>query len=401
MSDTTLPSPSSLDTPAFVQDYRPGAVHYGRGCTDDLGAALADRGLERALVVTGRNVGANDAVMDPVEAGLGDRLAGVFDRTTPEKRLETVYEGVASARAVDADALVAVGAGSSLDVGRFMRLVAADGRPQEQLVAEIEREGTPTVPEVDLPLFVVPTTLSGADLSIAAAVTYPADGGRAETIPVDDELMPTGLFYDPALFETTPADVLAGSAMNGFDKALECVYSAFATPVTDGTATRALRYLGASLPALRDGDPAVVDRAVAGILAQYGVSRPAYRLSVVHAFGHSLRNEFGVQQGLAHAVVVPHVLELLFDRVDGRRALLAEGLTGGQPEDPATAVVDAVTEIRDGLGLPARLRDLEGVERDGLQRAARLTHRDGFMGNGPEGFDPTAADLLGVLEAAW
>jgi alcohol dehydrogenase class IV len=395
----------TLDVGPFVEDYQPGAIHYGRGCVADLGEALADRGLSDALVVCGRNVGANRAAMEPVEAGLAGRLAGVFDETTPEKRLETVYEGVRRLRETGADAVVAVGSGSSLDVARFVRLLDGDRRPMEDLVAEIEREGTPAVPEGDLvPLFVVPTTLAGADLSVAAAVTYPTDGGRSETIPVDDALMPTGLFYDPELFETTPMDVLAGSAMNGFDKALECVYSVHATPVTDATAVRALRYLGESLPELRAGEPATLDRAVAGIvLAQYGVSRPAgYKLSVIHAFGHGLRNEFGVQQGIAHAVVVPHALELLFDAVDGRRELLAEGLVGpGAGEEPAAAVTDAVVEIRDGLGLPTRLRDLEGTEREGLTRVAELTHGDPFMANAPPGFDPSVAEIEAALEAAW
>jgi alcohol dehydrogenase class IV len=252
----------------------------------------------------------------------------------------------------------------------------------------------------------VPTTFAGADLSVAAAVTYPTvDGGRAETIPVGNGLMPTELFYDPALYETTPMDVLVGSAFNGFDKALEMAYSAFANPITDAAAVRSLKYLKSSLPDLPTAeDPAVMDRAVAGmILAQYGVSMPdRYKCNVVHAFGHGLRNEFGLQQGIAHAVVVPHVLESLFEHVDGRREVLAEGLVddpnGG---DPATAVVDAVTEIRDELGLPTRLRDLDGTSTGGLRNAAVLTHEDAFMSIGPTGFDPSVDDVEAILERAW
>jgi alcohol dehydrogenase class IV len=399
----------SLDVPAFVHDFQPGAIHYGRGCVADLGEAMAERGLGSALVVTGTNVGANREAMDPIEAGLGDRLAEVFDETSPAKRIETAYDGVERMHDVDADAIVAVGSGSSLDVARFVRVLDGEFRELEEIRTEVEETGTvavPDDPDTLTPLFVVPTTFAGADMSVAAAITYPtADGGRAETIPVAKSLMPTGLFYDPALFETTPTNTLAGSAINGFDKALETVYSAFANPITDATAVRSLGYLRDSLPELRDAEnPAVMDRAVMGIvLAQYGVSMPeAYKINVVHAFGHALRNEFGLQQGVAHAIVVPRVLELIFEQVDGRRSTLAEGLVVDENvEDEAAAVVAAVEAIRDGLELPSRLRDVEGPTEEGLHDAAVYARNDPFMDLGPEGFDPSVEDLEGVLRDAW
>jgi len=398
----------SLDVPSFVHDFQPGAIHYGRGCVADLGEAMADRGLDSALVVTGRNVGANREAMAPVEAGLGDRLAAVFDETSPEKRIETAFDGVERIEDVGADAIVAVGSGSSLDVARFVRVLDADFRTLEEIRAEVDETGTvavPDDPDALTPLFVLPTTFAGADMSVAAAITYPtADGGRAETIPVAKSNMPTGLFYDPELFETAPVSTLAGSAINGFDKALETVYSAFANPITDATAVQSLRYLRDSLPELRRAeDPTVMDRAVMGILlAQYGVSMPeAYKINVVHAFGHALRNEFGLQQGVAHAIVVPRVLELVFEQVDGRRATLARGLVEADVEDEAAAVVAAVEGIRDGLDLPSRLRDVEGPTEEGLRDAAVYAREDPFMDLGPEGFDPSVDDLEGVLRDAW
>lgn len=58
-----------------------------------------------------------------------------------------------------------------------------------------------------------------------------------------------------------------------------------------------------------------MERAVLGtILVQYGVSvLDAYRINIVHAFGHALRNQFGIQQGVAHAIIVLHALQLIFE----------------------------------------------------------------------------------------
>jgi alcohol dehydrogenase len=254
----------------------------------------------------------------------------------------------------------------------------------------------------------VPTTLAGADLSTGGSVTFYGndDGDDGETLSggySDPRLMPDALAYDPDLFETTPTGALVGSAMNGFDKGLEALYSRHASPLTDAPATRGLRLLTDALPDVTDpDDETVMERVVAGIvLVQYPrATVDGGLLSVVHAFGHGLRGE-GVQQGVAHAVMAPSALELLFDSVDGRRGLLAEALGVEGAADGAAAVVGAVADVRDGLGLPSRLRDLEAVERDALPAVARRVAEDGFMTNAPEGFDPDEDALLDALERTW
>ena len=403
----------SLDAPSFVHDFKPGTIHYGRGCVSDLSEALSARGLENAVVVCGRNVGANRGVMDPVEAGLGDRLAATFDETTPEKRIETAYDGLEVAREVGADALVPVGSGSSLDTAKATSVLHGDYRSIEEAAEEVAERGylsLPDDPDDLLPTFPVPTTFAGADLSTVAGITVPApDGGRTSTGVGGQALMPAALFYDPDLFETTPPGVLAGSAFNGFDKAVEMCYSRHGNPITDGTAVRSLSYLRDALPRLRgeDGglsdDPSAMDRAVIGIvLAQYGLAaRGAPKTSVIHAFGHGLRFAWGVQQGIAHAVMVPHVLRLLFDQVDGRRDLLADGLDAADADDPAAAIVETVAGIREGLDLPTRLRDVEGTDEERIGEVAEVTHADSFLRNGPEDFDPTVEEMEAALRAAW
>lgn len=402
----------TLDTSPFVHDFAPGTIQFGRGCVATLEETLAEYGAKDALVVCGQNVGANAAVMDPVREGLGDRFAGVFDETSPEKSVVTAVDGVERMGRDEVDALVPVGGGSSLDVATVMSVLYARGRSLDDVRAEVRETGGIALPDEDdsrVPLLPVPTTLAGADLSGVAGISVPLDGETVSSGVSGRSLVPEALFYDPDLFETTPENVLRGSAMNGFDKGIEALYARHANPITDATATRGLEYLSDALPRLggepesRDTD--AMDRVVLGIiLVQYGVSMPeSMKLSVVHAFGHGLRRECGVQQGLAHAVMVPHALSLLFDAVDGRRALLAEafGIEAADDGTRATGVVDAVTAVRDGLDLPSRLRALDGVEREDLPRVAERTVEDSFMQNGPEGFTPTVEEVEATLEAAW
>ncbi|WP_232686058.1 iron-containing alcohol dehydrogenase family protein [Halobacterium zhouii] len=405
----------------FRFEYRPGTIRCGRNCVDALAEELRNVGGTRALVVTGRTVGQTAAVMDPVREGLEDAFEGTFAETTPDKRLGTAHAAAEAFAEHDADAFVAVGGGSSLDVVTVARALVASGQSHEAAAADLADTGTIPVPDGDLPSAVaVPTTLAGADLAQGAGITAAPD-----TDPVDESigggvsdprLMPSALFYDPALFATTPASVRAASAMNGLDKAVESLYARNATPISDATAVHGLRLCRRGFSALADddADPRELEQAVLGVLlAQYGVSRPdGSTLSVLHAFGHGLTNAGDVHQGRAHAAVAPHVLRFVFERVDGRRDLLADalaphgsGATGsetGESDDDASAAVAGLAALRDDLGLPQRIRDLEDPPAcDELDDVAADVLGDGFMENAPSGLDATVEDLREVLEAAW
>ena len=383
--------------PEFEHAYTPADLSVGRGAVADLPDALDRIGVERALVVCGSNTGANDDLMEPVRAALGDRLAEVYDGTTPDKDVMGAYGALDRLRATEADGLVAVGGGATLDAAKATRILAAEHRRPDALEREAERTGAIAAPaDADLvPTAVVPTTFAGADLSMIGSISFP-DGPRAGMS--DRRLMPEFAVYDPDLFDTTPAGVLRGSAMNGFDKGVESCYSTNANPVIHATAIRGLRYLADGLPDCLDDD-AAMERAVVGVvLVQYGISRPhGTTLGPIHAFGHTLRSET-LQQGEAHAIAAPHVVNAVLGHDRSGLDRLAEGL--GVAADPAS-VVEAIRRVRDSLDLPSRLRDVDGPSEDELDAVAEATADDRLIGYGPAGYDPTPETLRETLDAMW
>lgn len=392
----------------FRFDYRPGTIRYGSGCVADLSAELETLDAERALVIAGETTGTTPEVIDPIREGAGERLLEVFAETTPEKRIETALEGADRLEATDADAVIAVGGGSSLDIAKVSAVVAASETPHEEIRETFIETGSVAVPTGELPsILAVPTTLAGADLSMVGGVTARDGGQLIRGGAYDERLMPSALFYDPELFRTTPHGVLCASAMNGFDKAIETVYADTATPITDGTAVRALRFLSSGLPALGAGvgdEETLRDVVVGTILAQYGCSRPdELTLSLIHAFGHGIARGYDVQQGGAHGIIAPHALQYLFSEVDGGRGVLAEGfgIEADSPEATAEAIVTEVERIRDALGLPSRLREIDDLSESELSAVAADVHADGLMPYCPAGLDPTIEDIEAVLRDAW
>ncbi|MGQ4555403.1 iron-containing alcohol dehydrogenase [Halobellus sp. GM3] len=405
-------------TEGFRFDFHPGTITVGAGCVAGLGAELDRRGYDRAMLVAGRTVGTTPAVVDPIREGLGDRLVAEFPETTSAKTLGAALAGARLADERDVDVVVAVGGGSSLDTAKVLCAVAAHGDERESVARRAVDTGElPVASGADpLPLVGVPTTLAGADLSDIAGVTLTLErdvSGHASDVPSggvgDPRLMPEALCYDPDLYRTTPASVLAASAMNGFDKGIEMLYSPHATPITDGTAARGVRLLRSGLGTVTESpmdESRLVDVLSGIVCVQYGLAgADAYRASIIHAFGHGFSHGYDVHQGTVHGVVAPHVLEYVFGAVDGRRDLLAEAL--GVETDGRTAaavaegVVGAVADVRDELGLPRCLREIDGVERDHFPSIAEAIRADDLLDAAPAGVDPSVAEIVDILERAW
>lgn len=399
-SDRPLPDPDP-----FEFDYCGRALVYGRGRLERLNALLADRGLDDAMIVCGSNVGSNDELMGPVRRHLGDRLVAVFDETTSVKAIETVYDGLEVMAREDPDVLIGLGGGSSLDIARQMSVFAADDRS----LADVRRaaaEGDLNPPRSDgstTPVVVIPTTFAGADLSSGGSVTVlsAAESPTGHPIRTGGSVWPTAMLYDPALFETTPSAALSGSAMNGFNKGIETIYSGDSTPITDATATRGIRLLRETLPRLHRGEPTVMDRAVVGlVLAQF-----ERRGSIVHAVGHGFARRYPIQQGVVHAVVTPHVLRYVFRSVDGDRHRIASALgidTDDRSETAvAAAIVDEIEAVRDSLDLPSRLRDIDAVDERDFPAIAAFVLEDDLLEQVPDSLDPTAAEIESILRSAW
>jgi alcohol dehydrogenase class IV len=409
---------SRFDIESFQHEFNPGRIDFGNGCVSGLSEVLDENGWGSALVFCGSNVRSNPDVMTPIKEGLGDHLVDVFDGSSPAKHVGTVYECLDLVESENIDVLVGVGGGSTLDMARAVRLLEATDRSREALQEEIRTTGSVSVPDGSvLPGVVIPTTLAGADLSVVGGargiLEYPgqpepeSEGGF---VAIDERLMPDVLLYDPELFATTPDGVLASSAMNGFNKAIEMLYSPHADPITDSTAAKGLRLLGENLSGLvPDPDPdGALKQVITGIiLSQYGLSVPeAQKISIVHGFGHGFSTRYEVQQGTVHGIVAPAVLEYVFDQTDGRRHVIAESLgittEGKSTEAVAEAIVSKVTSIRNELGLPSQLRSIEGLEKSHLPPIAEEIETDPWLEeNSPSGLDRSKDTIEEILNDIW
>lgn len=103
--------------------------------------------------------------------------------------------------------------------------------------------------------------------------------------------------------------------------------------------------------------------------------------------------------------MAPYILQYLFNTIDARRQLIAEGLnipSGSMSDsDLATEIVRKVAKVRDSLGLPSNLNEVDPVDPDDFPAIAEFIVEDIPDDRAPTGLDPSPADIESVLEDAW
>ena len=382
-------------------------VHHGRGAISHIGEAVSELGTSRAFVVTSPSVTRSTDAVHRLSGHLGERLAHVFDGVRPHVPYNCLQPGLDALRASDADVIVSVGGGSSIDAARALALAMGEGI---QTVGELERfraefvpPSTTTIPPTSgraLPHIAIPTTLSAAEFANAAAVT--SEVRRSKDLLIADELTPRAVILDPELAVQTPSSLWSSTGMRALDHAIESVYSPNGGPVIDVLSLDAIRRMTVALRqahAAPTSIPAREQGQVAAWMSYFGEMNLTLGLS--HAIGHQLGARFGMQHGVTSCIVLPQVMRFLAPVVDEQLALVARALgveeTTISSLGPGEAAARAVERLVTDLGLPSRLHEV-GVQRAAFPSLAHAVLGDLVVAGSPR---PVTHDqVVNILETA-
>jgi alcohol dehydrogenase class IV len=117
--------------------------------------------------------------------------------------------------------------------------------------------------------------------------------------------------------------------------------------------------------------------------------------------GHAIGARHHLDNGMANAIVLPHMLRFngTANEVGLQKVAAALGLPQSEGQPLVDAVVNQVQALLAQMGTPARLRDV-GIAREGLQEIADHAIGDWFLRGNPRPVRE-ASELHQVLEAAW
>jgi alcohol dehydrogenase class IV len=246
-----------------------------------------------------------------------------------------------------------------------------------------------------LPQFIVPTTPTTAVAKAGSAVFDVATQERLALY--DPKTRAHAVFIEPTMLASAPQSLLVSASLNTYAMAIEGLMSPQGDPLSDALLMHALRLLkdGLSTPERLD-EPAVRTQLVlAAILCGQGTDYTGGGITTV--LGHAIGARCDIENGLANAILLPHVMRFNADAARGglakiRQALGMEGATDG-------SMIDAIGADIERLGVPGRL-GVAGVADDAVASIAASAMGDWFLKGNPRRVDDVE-QLQQILRSAF
>jgi alcohol dehydrogenase class IV len=361
-------------------------VFSGPGKISSLGEELDRRGLRRAIVVTGKTLGASTLLVK-VTGAAGARCAAVFTGARQHVPRSAVGELEAQIQRVDADCLVSFGGGSPIDtckVASHAFLVAPAG-PRELIHIAI------------------PTTLSAGEFTHAGGVTD--ESTLVKSAVSDPRLQPRTVIMDPLLTIETPSWLWVATGMRALDHAIESIYAIRHHPLSDALGSKAIAILVAHLAASIRPDPDQIAHRgycqMAAWFSIYGAMNTRFGLS--HLLGHQIGPRWNVPHGVTSCITLPHAMRFMAEIASERFGPIAQGL--GLPFNPASpkagalACADRVQQFIAGFQVPHTLKDAGVPHAEIGQIAGSVLHE--LDKTGVVDRPLTLEDVNALLEASY
>jgi alcohol dehydrogenase len=364
------------------------------GAIDTLPEHLSHWGIRRPALIAGHSV-RSTRFFQRVLQSLPASALTTLPPVPPHSSAKWVNLAVAAARDHGIDGFLSVGGGSASDSAKACALLLAEGgsleqhairfTPPDQLVA-------PLLNQPKLPIVAVVGTASGAELTPSLGVSN--DLGK-KMIFSDPKLCCRVVLMDPQANLEVPASLMLSTGMNALAHAVEGLYSATRTPITDALALEALHGLPSALRQVQQRPNDAAGRAALLESAHLaGLVIANARTCLHHAICHAIGAYCGVAHGQVNSVMLPHVVA--YNQTVAATPLSRGAQAWGLPHG---SLEDGIRQLQLDLGVPTRLRDI-GVRADQLPAVADKT-----MGERGLHFNPRkvtdASQILALLQQAF
>lgn len=374
-------------------------VFSGDDCLSGLERELARLGVSRAVIFTGQSL-SKSALLDKVRDGMGACFGGIYAGVkahTPRTGVEDAHNAL---REFDADAVVAVGGGSAVVTARAASIYLAEGVDLDAMCTRRDANGrmrSPYLKAAKIPQIVVPTTPNTAMVKAGSAVFDVPTGERKALF--DPKTRAQSIFLHPDLLNSAPLNLVISSSLDTFTLAIEGLLSKSGDAMSDAFLMQAVRLLAQGLPhaSQNSGDDLRLDMAMSAIMCGRGTDHAGAGAATV--LGHAIGANHKVENGIAKAVLMPHVLRFNAASASAGIAKVATALGLAHAPSSIEEINTTLGAVFTSLNVPDRLRDF-GVPRNALAAIAMRGLDDWFLQGNPRPIRDVA-DLLTILDAAW
>jgi lactaldehyde reductase len=275
-----------------------------------------------------------------------------------------VKNGIEACKKAEADFIVAIGGGSSMDTAKGIGIVVRN--PEFSDIVSLE--GVADTKNKSLPIIALPTTAgTAAETTINYVIID--ETRQAKMVCVDPNDIPCVAIIDAELMYSLPKSLTAATGMDAMTHAIEGLITKAAWELSDMFEIKAIEMIHRYLPIAVNEPTNPVGRNGMAV-AQYvaGMAFSNVGLGVDHGMAHPLSALHDIPHGVACAMLLPTVMRFnmpaaLDKYVDIAKAVgvYRDGMT---KEEAAEAACDEIAALSRLVGIPEHLTELGVTEAD-------------------------------------
>ena len=363
--------------------------YHGAGAINDIAVEAKARGFKKAFVCSDPDLikfGITKKVLDVLENS--SLSYEIYSEIKPNPTIENVQSGVETFKASNADYIIAIGGGSSMDTAKAIGIIITN--PEFADVRSLE--GVADTKNKCVPIFAVPTTAgTAAEVTINYVITDVQNNRKM--VCVDPHDIPVVAFVDPDMMSSMPKGLTAATGMDALTHAIEGYITKGAWTLSDMFHLKAIEIISSSLRGAVENTP---EGREGMALGQYvaGMGFSNVGLGIVHSMAHPLGALYDTPHGIANAIILPTVMEYNAEATGDKYKYIAQamGVKGTENMTQAEyrkAAIDAVKKLSSDIGIPADLKDI--VKKEDIPFLAQSAYDDACRPGNPK--DTSVEDI--------
>ena len=356
--------------------------YFGKGAIQHIPEEVTKRQLKKALIVTDKGLvkaGLLAKITDLLDA---NQLAyEVYDEIVPNPTVAVVKKGIEVYKDSQADYLLALGGGSSMDTAKAIGIII--NNPEFSDVVSLE--GVAPTKNPSVPILAIPTT-SGTAAEVTINYVITDEEKKRKFVCVDVHDIPAVAFVDSEMMLGMPKSLAAATGMDALTHAIEGYITKGAWEMTDMLHLKAIEIIAHSLRQSVAGDlKGREEMALGQYIAGMGFSNVG--LGLVHGMAHPLGAWYDTPHGVANAILLPTVMDYNKEYTgekyrDIAKAMGVAGVDEMTLDEARTAAVDAVRQLGKDVGIPSTLTEV-GFKEEDIELVAKDALNDVCTGGNP------------------
>jgi alcohol dehydrogenase class IV len=327
--------------------FQPTEIRFGTGRLSEVGEVVAQYGKRCLLVtVSTESVPAFAQLFDRIEGYLAK--SGVefehFDGVVPNPTTDCITAGTEMAEAFEADVVLGVGGGSSMDTAKAIAVEAT--HPGTAWNYRWCSETQPTAKT--LPIIAVTTTSgTGSQFTQVAVLSNPAE--KVKSAIYNSIVYPKVGIVDPELMITVPQHVTASTGFDVFCHAFESYLHVNTSPYIELMALEAIRLVAKHLPTvIEDGSNLEAREAMAWADSLAGLCIANAGVTLPHGIGMTIGGYCPhVMHGEALAVTYPEFTRYTYPHAVKQFATMGRVFEPSLEDEPDEVAAEKSCEVLD------------------------------------------------------